>query len=243
MGLAERAGDHEIRVVGEQRCRVADPGVVDEFGVGLVEYDDAGLGHGVEQRCDLGGRHDGAGRVVRVRHEGDLRAIGDRRRQGGQIVRLVTEWDPDLLGLDETGEQRVGLERRPAHRHLVTGSDVGEQDLLQDAGRSSADRDLADVDSEVRRKRGPQRAGTVIRVQVDVFDAFADRCCDRRQRAERCLVRGEFHRVGDAVFGNGVPQLTGRVDMRATRRWQGEVVRSRCESGSIAPCPPCPTLR
>ena len=152
VGLAERSGDHQIGMIGEQRGGVGDPEVVDELRIGLVEHDDAGVGNGVEQGLDLGGRHHGPGRVVGVRDERDLGPVGDRCGEGHQVEGFVAQRDPDLLGFDQPGEQRIRLERRPAHRHLVAGRDVGEQDLLQDPRRTRADGDLLDVDAQLSRR-------------------------------------------------------------------------------------------
>ena len=76
------AEDEEPRVVGEQReRRVAGLGV-DEVAQRLVEEDDDALGQRLEQRREVAGRHELAGRVVRVAQRDDPRALVDRPQDG-----------------------------------------------------------------------------------------------------------------------------------------------------------------
>ena len=132
--LAERARDHEVRMVGEQAGRVGDPAGRRRTRRTPRRARPRRCGHRLEEVSISAVPHDGAGRVVGVRDEGDLGPVGDRRSEGDEVERLVAERHPDLLGFDEPGEERIRLERRPAHRHLVAGRDVGEQDLLEQAG-------------------------------------------------------------------------------------------------------------
>ena len=100
--------------------------------------------------------------VVWISDERNFRLVGDRCSERREIKGLIVQRNPNLLGFDEASEDWICLKRRPTHRHGIAGSDVGEQDLLQDPCRTSAYRHLVACDIQVRGKLRPQCGGSVI---------------------------------------------------------------------------------
>ena len=222
VGLGERAGDDEVREALDQRRRVADPGVGDELLVGLVEHDEASPRGHLEESGDLVGADDCSGRVVRVGDEGQLGRRRHRVGERGQIEGLRPQRDAHLIGLDQPGEHRIRLERRPAHRDRLAAVDVRQDDLLEDARRPGPNRHVRLVEAEPSGDGPAQRGRPMIGVERHVLDAAADRACHRRKRPERKLVRRHLHRVEDAVLRRcGRRGSSGRVTRHRGDRWSG----------------------
>ena len=228
MRLRERAGHDHVGELGQQvGDRVAETWV-EELAVGLVDAHDDVVRDLAQQGSQLGRGRRHAGRVVGRRQEHQLGSIGDG---GGESVDV----EPEIGGerhlhadtVHQAREHRVHLERAPREHDLVTGIDVAEIQLLQDARRPVADGDLLDRNSEPGGERLPDGGRPMVGIPVDPGRRLVDGGDDRVEWRLRVLVRGELDRSGDAVLGLGlggalagtVGREVGDDGARSTDRW------------------------
>ena len=190
-------------MVRDQGHGVGDIGARDELAVRLVGDHDAVGGDRVEEADECFGVHRGAGRVVRVREEHELRparhGVGDRV----EVQRLTAQRHCDRRPSGDLGEDRVRLERRSAEDNFVAGIDVGERELGQQADRAATDRDVRRLDPEVLGDRLAELDRAVIRIPIDVRGRGFDRPDDRRQWPVGALVGREPDRVVERVHPHG----------------------------------------
>ena len=108
------------------------------------------VGHAVEEALDRVAVDGRARRVVRVAHEHQPGAVGDRRRpsrrgrSGARGERHLHHRRADLHG-----EDRVRLERRPTEHHLVTRVARGGERHAAELDRTVAEQHLLGLDAVV----------------------------------------------------------------------------------------------
>ena len=84
----------------------------EELHVRLVEQDHGFGRHSPHEPFDVGGRFDGAGRVVRPAHHHDPRRGGGVGHRVEIVVTMRVEWNGDRLQPRHLGEDRIPVERR-----------------------------------------------------------------------------------------------------------------------------------
>ena len=102
----------------------------DKLPVRLIDDDQNVFGHPFQQTSDIMDVHRSSRRVVGVSKHNQL---GARRHSLGysiQIEGLVDQRDGHRSRRGNSHIHRVGLKRRPRVNHLITGIDVGQEELL-----------------------------------------------------------------------------------------------------------------
>ena len=138
----------------------------------------------------------GAGRVVRVGEEDELRA---RESELAERVEVVVEARLHRR-LDERaavrlGGELVGDEALRARQHLLAVEDEGPDEQLDELVRAVADEDLLGRDAELRGERVPEEERGAVRVEVDLRGRLARGGERERRGAEGVLVGGELRDV------------------------------------------------
>ena len=124
--------------------------VADVLDVGLVEHDQDVRRHRGDEPGQRLGVDDGAGRVVRVADEDQPGAVGDRGEHRVEVEGVVGQRHLHRRGPRGAHLQRVDLEAAPAEHHLVADGRGDLDQLLAQADRAAAHRD-------VLRREGPRR--------------------------------------------------------------------------------------
>ena len=173
-GLAHRAGDDEVAVLGQELERARDA-LAAELAVRLVDDDDPVLTRGLAQQADGVGRQRRARRVVGARQQDDARSLALDGLAGGVDVEAEVVGAPALNpgGRGVAGVLRVHRVRRcEAHRRpprATEGLEQLEHDLVGAVGRPHLlDGDpVGRVLGEVRRQRGAQLDVLAVGVAVE----------------------------------------------------------------------------
>ncbi len=153
-----------------------------------------------------------------------LVAVGDGGCHRGQVVAVVHQRHLHRGGVRQVGQVRVGLERPPRVDHLGARLADGLQQLLGDADRAAADRDVLGRHAEPARDRLGQLGCAVVGVPVDVGGRIGEDGRDRRQRLVRRLVGRQLEgpatrrrrRLAWLVAGELVEYLAGTVGTART---------------------------
>ena len=172
-------------MVAQQLEPVGILGRGDELAVRLVEHDEQIARHPVEEAFGGGAPDGGAGRVVRIAHEHDTRAVGDGVGHGVEIVALVDQRDLHHRRAELLGEHRVRLERRPGEQHFVAGIAGGGHGHAAQLHRAVGEQDLVGRHRAVGAQGFTQRGGAVVGIAVGAAGRGFDRLERRRQRSER----------------------------------------------------------
>ena len=106
----------------------------------------------------------------------------------------------DLNSIEQCREDRIDLKGRIREEHLVARIDIGHEQLLQKAARTTADRHARRIDIEPRSDRKPDVGGVVIGVSIDSRDRLCDCTSDFRHGRPGVLVRGQLDCIVDVVF-------------------------------------------
>ncbi len=166
--------------------------------------------------------------VVRVAHEDQPGALGDRRQHGVQIVGVVLQGHRDRGGARGAHLQRVDLETAPAEHHLVAHRSGDLDELLAQAHRAGAHRDvLRGGEVHMLGQSLAQILVAVVRIPVDAGGGGGDGLEHAGQRTVHGFVAGDLdgaghrtaRRVGRKVghFGaqaGGHPAILGGVRRR-----------------------------
>ena len=175
-------------------------------------------------RASCVGVDDGAGRVVRVAHEDQPGAVGDRGEHRVEVVGVVGQRHLHRGGAGGADLQRVDLEAAPAVQHLVADGGGDLDQLLAQADRPAADGD-------VLRGEGPvdvlgqallQLDVAVVGIAVDVVGGLLDRGPHAGQRPVHRLVAGDLdgarHRLARGIGGQ-IGQFGAQAGGHATSLW------------------------
>ena len=169
IGLAEGAGDDQVRIHRLQGQRRRPFRRVDEFGVGLVDDHHDVRGNARHERGERIGRVPGASGIVGIGQIDQTRRIRDR---GGDGVEIVAARHHVMVGVARRSPQRGarglrgdGVDREPELRRHHIDARPGEhlRELHQQFVRAVAEQDRGGVDAVLRCERaleiGAERIG------------------------------------------------------------------------------------
>ena len=164
--------------------------------------------HRLDEPGQRVGVDDGAGRVVRVAHEDQPGAVGDRGEHRVEVVGVVGQRHLDGRGAGGAHLQRVDLEAAPAEQHLVADGRGDLDQLLAQADRPASDRDVLGREGTVVDVLGQaflELDIPVVGIAIDVVGGLLDGGPHAGQRPVHRLVAGDLdrarHRLARGVCG------------------------------------------
>ena len=206
----------------------------DVLDVGLVERDQDVGRHRLDEAGQRVGVDDGAGRVVRIADEDQPGAVGDRGQHRVEVVGVVGQRHLDGGGARGAGLQRVDLEAAPAVDHLVADRRGDLDELLAQAHRPAADRDVLGGEVDVLGQPLPQLDVAVVRVAVDGVGGLLDGRPHAGQRPVHRLVACDLdrtrHRPARRV-GRQIGQFRAQTGGHPTSLWVAELRFAWCRCG------------
>ena len=147
--------------------------------VGFVQNHQYPLGDEPIKLFELMARKNRAGRIIRVRQIDDFGFVGNRRRQGRQIVAPVPIRHSVITDTAGSREHLKTHERRFGRQHFVVISEKGADDIRHDAFGPAAGNHVFDPDFVLTRQNFPQMEATS-RVAIQPAERAAD--AFKRQR-------------------------------------------------------------
>src|SRR5665648_345988 len=197
--LREGAQDDHVVVRLLQLQRVLRVGCRHELVVGLVHDHEHIAGHRLDEPRDVGHRHVGACRVVRVAYQYHLGVRRDGGRHGLQVVREVDEGHGDSASLVQPANVVVDDERWVGEDDLVTLLEQRIAEQHEQLAGPAAHGDLLRNASVVRGQRRAQIGGVAVRIAVQVVEGLDDDPLHLVEGRQRKLVGGELHDLAEAV--------------------------------------------
>ena len=192
VNLREGARHHDILACRDE----LDPRRVivaaDIFRIGGVEHEQHMRRQAGVQTLDLIERQIGAGRVVRIGEEDDLR-LGRHRLQDRIDIRREV-----LLGRDDgpcprrPDRDRIDDESVGRVDRLVSGFEIGVRDQRQQIIRSVAADDAAGVEPVLRRDRLAQPRRGAVGIKLEFLGDALERLDGARAGAERRFIGGQL---------------------------------------------------
>ena len=171
----------------------------DIFGIGRVEHEKHVLGQAGMQAADFLEGQIGAGRIVRVGEEDDLRLRRDGGEDGVDIGALLGFLDRDRHGAGSLDVDLVDQEAVLGEDRLVAGRKVGLGEQAEElVGAVGAD-DIGSVQPMRLGDRLAQPRRRAVRIEFELAGDLAHRLDRLRRRAERVLVRGQLVDLGHAA--------------------------------------------
>ena len=201
MDLREGPAHHHV----VRRGNELEPGLVvvapDVFGVGGVEHQQHGFGQRAAQSLDFVERQIGAGRIVGVGDEDDLRARAHRGEDRVDVRRVVLFAGYDRRPAGRQRRNRIDQEAVGGVDRLLARPEKGLRQEMQQFVRPRPADDARRVEAERAADRLAQFGGGPVRI---ILKMMADSIIGRdRMRAwsERRLVGGEFEHFGSVRRG------------------------------------------
>jgi hypothetical protein len=167
----------------------------EKLDIRLVKQDDGVGGHPLQEQFDVGGRLDGAGRIVRTAHHHDPRLACRLGHRVEIVVTVLVQRHGDRSQPGHVGEDRKTVECRRGHHDAVARAGHRAQHLHDDPGGAGADHHLLLVHPDVARDQRAQPFGQELRITVRHIDGLCQRRTHSWQRRERILVERQRIRI------------------------------------------------
>ena len=188
------------------------------------------------KRAQCVGVDDGARRVVRVADEDQPGAVGDRGKHRVEVVGVVGQRHLHRGGARRADLQPVDLEAAPAVDDLVADGRGDLDELLAQAHRPAADRDVLGSEVDVFGQPLLQFDIAVVRVSVDGVGGLVDGRPHARQRSVHRLVACDLdrarHRSARRVCRE-IGQFRAQTGRHPTSLWVAELRFAWCRCGCV----------
>ncbi len=188
IGLRERTRDHEVGMALEPLQAVGPHIGRQVLVVGLVEHHQHPLRHPAQEGFHLGAACQGPGRVVRVRHPGDVGLVVDRFRHRLEVVAVVLRRHHDRTGAARLSGERVDGERMLRIHRRAPRPEERKRDQLQGVVRAVAEHDRRRVHAVALGQRRFQLEAVAVGVARHLADCRLDGGAGARADAARVLV-------------------------------------------------------
>ena len=194
VNLGEGAGDDHVLVFVHQPHRILIARRVDELLIGAVEHQQRIFGQALAQATHLRAGDPGAGGIVGIGQEDDLRVLAGGLQQGVHVGGVVGLRRRDDLRARLHGHEAIDQEAVLGLDDLVAGIEIGPADQLQQFIRAGAADDAGRVELFRLGDGFAQLRGAAVGIDVQRGRGLLERLGRFRAAAQRVLVRRQLGR-------------------------------------------------
>jgi hypothetical protein len=246
VGLAEGAGDDQVRMPRQGLQRRFEILRIDQFGIGLVDNHDDSARHARHEGCERIRGEPGPGRVVRI---GEIQQARRGRDRGEQRVEVMTACHRALARVSLCQPEvraRCLRSDRVDRKSILRGDDIDVRprehlrELHQQFVRTIAEHDVRDIDAVMACEGAPEVATERIGVAMQRMQSAEHRFARARTGAVGILVGTEFDEVPggelaaqrDQVMAGIVGAQPADARLRQRREKLLADTRPRCDHGT-----------